>query len=288
MYIRTDFVQSSRRRVHPNPPVPSSTMPLAAADRISEGLCAPLAPTCLGRAHRSPRSNDIIPRGTGRLEHRRRCDLPASRSNLRLCGARARLLGIALMGPLRVRRQHHGTFSARIFSGLSSSRTDWDLGRVLNAIRASVSEARRIWEWEQGVYTCMSSFYQITYTFAMGSLLLSHRGMHESAHIWEVRPRLPPSPFDALLNAQRLNTAISLGPPPHTLYIALPYRRVSVSAAPRPPINNTLRPRRGLVNGRYEPLTTGARVLRVLSPSSVASIRFECSSSWMIPTLSAS
>ncbi|KAJ7101683.1 hypothetical protein C8R44DRAFT_988339 [Mycena epipterygia] len=45
MHIRTDFVQSPQRRVHPNPPVPSSTMPLAAAERIFEGLCAPLAPT---------------------------------------------------------------------------------------------------------------------------------------------------------------------------------------------------------------------------------------------------
>ncbi|KAF8162088.1 hypothetical protein K438DRAFT_2025611, partial [Mycena galopus ATCC 62051] len=65
MYIRTDFVQSSRRRVHPSPPVPSPTMPLVAADRISEDLCAPLAPTCLGRAHRLPRSNDVVPSESG-------------------------------------------------------------------------------------------------------------------------------------------------------------------------------------------------------------------------------
>ncbi|KAJ7700597.1 hypothetical protein B0H14DRAFT_3904300 [Mycena olivaceomarginata] len=56
----------------------SSTIPLAAADRISEGLC--LAPTCLGRAHRLPQSNDVVPRGTERLGHWRRCDSPVSRS----------------------------------------------------------------------------------------------------------------------------------------------------------------------------------------------------------------
>ncbi|KAJ7915303.1 hypothetical protein B0H13DRAFT_2324405 [Mycena leptocephala] len=74
----TDFVRSPRRRVPPNPPVPSSTMPLAAADRISGTLCAPLAPTCLGCAHRSPRSNDVVPRELA--WHRRRCDSPTSRS----------------------------------------------------------------------------------------------------------------------------------------------------------------------------------------------------------------
>jgi hypothetical protein len=52
IHICTDFVQSPRRRVPPNPPVPSSTMPLATADRISGALCGPLAPTCLGCAHR--------------------------------------------------------------------------------------------------------------------------------------------------------------------------------------------------------------------------------------------
>ncbi|KAF8141032.1 hypothetical protein K438DRAFT_2115022 [Mycena galopus ATCC 62051] len=47
-------------------------------DRISGGLCAPLAPTCVGRAHRSPRSNDVVPRRTERLGHWWRCDSPAS------------------------------------------------------------------------------------------------------------------------------------------------------------------------------------------------------------------
>ncbi|KAF8197155.1 hypothetical protein K438DRAFT_1967402 [Mycena galopus ATCC 62051] len=61
-------------------PKPASTKSLAAADRISESLCASLAPTCLGRAHRSPRNNDVVPRGTARLGHRQRCDSPASRS----------------------------------------------------------------------------------------------------------------------------------------------------------------------------------------------------------------
>ncbi|KAJ7362983.1 hypothetical protein DFH08DRAFT_951197 [Mycena albidolilacea] len=42
-------------------------MPLGAADRISEGLCTPLAPTCLGCVHRSSRSNDVVSRGTGWL-----------------------------------------------------------------------------------------------------------------------------------------------------------------------------------------------------------------------------
>ncbi|KAF8197187.1 hypothetical protein K438DRAFT_1967435 [Mycena galopus ATCC 62051] len=226
--------QSSRRRMHSNPPVPSSTMPLAATDRISEALCAPLAPTW-----------ELSGLGTdGDTIYLRRA------RNLRLCGARARLLGIDLTGPLPVCRQHHGTFSARISSGLSSSRTDWDLGRVLSAIRASVSE-----------------------TPANPGMGTSHRGMHESAHICEVRPRLPPSSFNALLSAQRLNTAISLRPPPHTLYIALPYPRASGSTAPRGPrpfINDTLHTRRGLINGRYEPLATGALVPRVLSPRYVS------------------
>jgi hypothetical protein len=71
---------------------------------------------------------------------------------------------------------------------------------------------------------------------------------------------LPPSPFDALLNAQRLYTAASLRPPSQTLYVALPYRQASGSAAPRPFINDTVCTRRGLIDGRYEPLTTGARV----------------------------
>ncbi|KAJ7810650.1 hypothetical protein B0H14DRAFT_3880479, partial [Mycena olivaceomarginata] len=76
------------------------------------------------------------------------------------------------------------------------------------------------------------------------------------------------------LNAQRFTTAVSLRPPPHTLYIALPYRQASGSTAPRPFINDTVRTRRGLIDGRYEPLTTGARVppraepkLRRLHPS---------------------
>jgi hypothetical protein len=114
--------------------------------------------------------------------------------------------------------------------------------------------------------------------------------MHDSAHVWEgtsfpllsflstpsscakqIRPMLPPSPFDALLNAQRFHTAVSLRPPPHTLYIALPYRQASGSTAPRPFINDTVRTRRVLINGRYERLTTGARVPPVLSPRYVVS-----------------
>jgi hypothetical protein len=61
-----------------------STMSLAA--RISEGLCAPLVPTCLGCAHRSLRSNHVVSRGTGRLGHRQRCDSPASRSSSTVYG----------------------------------------------------------------------------------------------------------------------------------------------------------------------------------------------------------
>ncbi|KAJ7774415.1 hypothetical protein B0H14DRAFT_335305 [Mycena olivaceomarginata] len=42
---------------------------------------------------------------------------------------------------LCVRRQHHGTFPRRYPQRRSSSPTDWDLERVLSAIRASVLEA---------------------------------------------------------------------------------------------------------------------------------------------------
>ncbi|KAJ7796660.1 hypothetical protein B0H14DRAFT_71086 [Mycena olivaceomarginata] len=58
--------------------------------------------------------------------------------------------------------------------------------------------------------------------------------MHASAHVWEVRPRLSPPPFDALLNGQRLYTVVSLRPPLHALYIALPYRQGPCSTAPPP------------------------------------------------------
>ncbi|KAF8145507.1 hypothetical protein K438DRAFT_1991798 [Mycena galopus ATCC 62051] len=58
IHICTDFVQSPRRRLPPNPPVPSSTIPLAALDSISEGLCAPLTPTCLAvKQQRRPSGN---------------------------------------------------------------------------------------------------------------------------------------------------------------------------------------------------------------------------------------
>ncbi|KAF8146776.1 hypothetical protein K438DRAFT_1990284 [Mycena galopus ATCC 62051] len=163
MYIRTDFVQSSRRRVHPSPPVPSPTMPLVAADRISEDLCAPLAPTCLGRAHRSPRSNDVVPSESG---NRNEVHTPPPRN-----------------------AQEH-------------------------------AHLRR---------------YVIPTPFLSTNALILRK---------KVRLRLPPSPFDALLN--------------HSTPLF---------------INDTLRTRRGLINGRYEPLTTGARVPRVLRPSSVASVR---------------
>ncbi|KAJ7796319.1 hypothetical protein B0H14DRAFT_79050 [Mycena olivaceomarginata] len=86
-------------------------------------------------------------------------------------------------------------FSARMSSGLSSSPTDWDLERILNAIRASVLEAPA----NPGTGTSMF-----------------HRGMHKSAHVGEVRLRLP-SPFVALLNALRLYTAASPPPPSHIL-----------------------------------------------------------------------
>ncbi|KAJ7348234.1 hypothetical protein DFH08DRAFT_865605, partial [Mycena albidolilacea] len=43
----------------------------------------------------------------------------------------------------------------------------------------------------------------------MGPRCIGHRGMHDSAHVWEGTPMFPPSPFDALLNAQRVFTARS-------------------------------------------------------------------------------
>ncbi|KAJ7824827.1 hypothetical protein B0H14DRAFT_3469038 [Mycena olivaceomarginata] len=54
--------------------------------------------------------------------------------------------------------------------------------------------------------------------------------------------------------------AVSLRPPPHTLYIALPYRQALGSTAPRPFINDTVRTRGGLISGRHELPTAGTRV----------------------------
>ncbi|KAJ7836454.1 hypothetical protein B0H14DRAFT_3870778 [Mycena olivaceomarginata] len=64
--------------------------------------------------------------------------------------------------------------------------------------------------------------------------------------------KLAPSPFDTL----RLLLVSAHLPIPSTL------RQASGNIAPRPFINDTLRTRRGLISGRYEPLTTGARALR--------------------------
>ncbi|KAJ7789844.1 hypothetical protein B0H14DRAFT_3891613 [Mycena olivaceomarginata] len=144
---------------------------------------------------------------------------PCRDRNLRLYGAHARLLGVALTGPLRVRRQQRGTFPRGCLQAVVSAERC--------AIRASVSEA--------------------PVNPGMGTR--PPRNARQRARL--ARPMLPQSPFDALLNAQRLYTV----------------------TAPRPFINDTVRTRRGLINGRYEPLTTGARVPPVLSPSPIACIR---------------
>ncbi|KAJ7310720.1 hypothetical protein DFH08DRAFT_898731 [Mycena albidolilacea] len=91
-------------------------------------------------------------------------------------------------------------FSPRMSSGLLSSPTDWDLERVLSAIRASVSEASA--------------------NPGMGTR------MYDSAHVWEGTPRLPLSPFDALLNAQQLCMAHSTPPvhQPHRPYPSRPHQ----------------------------------------------------------------
>ncbi|KAJ7830857.1 hypothetical protein B0H13DRAFT_2371741 [Mycena leptocephala] len=109
-------------------------MLLAAADRISGALCAPLAPTCLGCAHRSPRSNDVVPRGTvGGL------------GMMQFTHVALVIYALRRLHPPPWRRSDVSTsrtpsalryFSARMSSGLSSSPTDWDLERVLSAIRA--------------------------------------------------------------------------------------------------------------------------------------------------------
>ncbi|KAJ7791829.1 hypothetical protein B0H14DRAFT_3890416 [Mycena olivaceomarginata] len=208
-------------------------MPLAA--RVSEGLCAPLAPTCLGCAHRSPRSNDVVvPRGAERLGPRRRCDCTRAALVIYGLGRRPppwrRSDGSASRTPSAPRY-----FSARMSPGVSSSRIDWGLERVLSAIGPSVLEAPANPGMGTKVY-----------------IPARNRGMHDSAQRLG-RPRLPPSPFDALLNGQRLYTAVSLRPPPHALYIALPYRQVSGSTTPRPFVNDTLHTHRGLINGRYKP-----------------------------------
>ncbi|KAJ7845142.1 hypothetical protein B0H14DRAFT_3868144 [Mycena olivaceomarginata] len=59
--------------------------------------------------------------------------------------------------------------------------------------------------------------------------------------------------------------------------VAIRYTAASGSTAPRPFINDTLRTRRGLINGQYEPLTTGAR-----APPAVASI---CLSTRLSPSM---
>ncbi|KAJ7302684.1 hypothetical protein DFH08DRAFT_904981 [Mycena albidolilacea] len=143
-------------------------------------------------------------------------------------------------------------FSPRISSRWSSSPTDWDLEHVLSAIRASVLEAPA--------------------NTGMGT---SHREMHASAHVWEIRPRLPPSPFDALLNRQRLYTVVSLRPPLHTLYIALPYRQgPSSSEHSTPPVHQRhppypSRPHQWTIRAPDDRRTR--RVPSVLSPRYVVS-----------------
>ncbi|KAJ7810642.1 hypothetical protein B0H14DRAFT_1482511 [Mycena olivaceomarginata] len=168
-------------------PCPRPPCPLAAADRISEGLC--LAPTCLGRAHRSRQSNDVVPRELGGLRTGGDAIHPCRARNLRLYGARARLLGVTLTGPLRVRRQQRGTFPRRCLQAVVSAERC--------AIRASVSEAPA----------------------NPGTGTRPPRNARQRARLG--RPMLPPSPFDALLNAQRVFTAVGLRPPsPYPLHCA--------------------------------------------------------------------
>ncbi|KAJ7676484.1 hypothetical protein B0H14DRAFT_3536775 [Mycena olivaceomarginata] len=170
-------------------------MPLAAADRISEGPC--LAPTCLGRAHRSPQRNDVVPRELGGLGTGGDAIHPCRVRNLRLYGARARLLGVALTGCRLRREMRH--------SGLG-----------------------------------------------LGGPSESGNGNKATAEC---------------------TTARTFGKSPPTSPYPLHCAAISGSTAPRPFINDTVRTRRGFINGRYEPLTTGARVPPVLSPNYVASIR---------------
>ncbi|KAJ7719068.1 hypothetical protein B0H14DRAFT_3170675 [Mycena olivaceomarginata] len=80
-------------------------------------------------------------------------------------------------------------------SGLSSLPTDWDLERVLSAIRPRSRRPQQIREWEQG-----------------SLLLRPPRNARQGARL--ERPRLPLSPFDALLNAQQLYMARALAHPP--------------------------------------------------------------------------
>ncbi|KAF8180496.1 hypothetical protein K438DRAFT_1199943 [Mycena galopus ATCC 62051] len=82
----------------------------------------------------------------------------------------------------------------------------------------------------------------------MSSLLLSHCGMHERAHLGSQAKA-----STVAIRCPAQCATISLRPPPHTFHMALPYRQASSSSAPRPFINDTLRTRRGLINGRYEP-----------------------------------
>ncbi|KAJ6602928.1 hypothetical protein B0H10DRAFT_2230111 [Mycena sp. CBHHK59/15] len=108
MHIRTDFVQSPRHPVHPNPPVPS-------------------------------------------LMRSSRVDLSRTRAPISTKQRRRFLGNWAVWAPAAMRFTHvalviYGSTalasaSLAISSGLSSSPTDWDLERVLTAIRASVSEA---------------------------------------------------------------------------------------------------------------------------------------------------
>ncbi|KAF8212906.1 hypothetical protein K438DRAFT_2010119 [Mycena galopus ATCC 62051] len=142
-----------------------------------------------------------------------------ARTNLRLYGARSRLLGVALTAPLRIRRHHH----------------DWDLERVLSAIRASVSETPASPRMETRAPT-------------FGKAKASTVGVAVRHHaLW--------------------TTIDSLRPSPRTLYIALPYRQASGSTAPRPFINDTLRTRQWTIRAPDDRRTRPP----VLSPRHVVS-----------------
>ncbi|KAJ7836452.1 hypothetical protein B0H14DRAFT_3870777 [Mycena olivaceomarginata] len=157
---------------------------------------------------------------------------------------RARNLQSTALAPASLaslRRVHKRTpsasrcFSPRMSSGLSSSPTDRDLERVLSAIKASVSETPA----NPGMGT--------SFVAAQATAECTTARTFGKVKAWPVAIRY---------------TAVSLCPPPHTVHIALSYRQASGNIAPRPFINDILRTRRSLINGQYEPLTTGARAPR--------------------------